>query len=87
MLYNSAPIHSGGYATRSHGLMLGLSKNRWIPKIISRLGYPNDLKTFDGMETKSFEVFDGLEYYRLLTEEEGYGQIPFGGVSRLIQFD
>ena len=76
MLHNSAPIHSGGYATRSHGLMLGLSKNRWIPKIISRLGYPNDLKTFDGMETKSFEVFDGLEYYRLLTEEEGYGQIP-----------
>lgn len=76
LLHNSAPFHSGGYATRSHGLMLGINKTAWNPRIISRLGYPNDLKNWKEKINHDHDLIENLNYFRLLTENEGYGNLP-----------
>ena len=76
VLHNSFPFHSGGYATRSHGLMRGLNSTKWNPSVISRLGYPNDLKNWNEEITNSHQIVDGINYFRMFTDDEGYGQIP-----------
>ncbi len=76
LLHNSAPFHSGGYATRSHGLMRGLNSTKWNPIVISRLGYPNDLKNWVEEVDDSHQVVDGINYFRMFTDDQGYGQIP-----------
>lgn len=42
ILHNSLPYHSGGYATRSHGVMTGIASQGYEVLAVSRIGYPFD---------------------------------------------
>lgn len=42
ILHNSLPFHSGGYATRSHGVMSGIASQGYEVCAVTRLGYPFD---------------------------------------------
>ena len=74
-LHNSLPYHSGGYATRSHGLAKGISNNHWHIQMCSRLGYPHDLSSHKNLspEQSSIDVVDQLNYHRLFTKINQYG--------------
>lgn len=74
-LHNSLPYHSGGYATRSHGLAKGIANNNWHIKICSRLGYPNDLSSHKdlNLNQSNIDVIDTLNYHRLFTNINQYG--------------
>ena len=48
MLHNSLPYESGGYATRSHGLLCGVRQNGWDIQAVTRLAYPLDLTKHHG---------------------------------------
>lgn len=74
-LHNSLPYHSGGYATRSHGLAKGVSNNHWHIQMCSRLGYPHDLSSHKNLspEQSSIDVVDQLNYHRLFTKINQYG--------------
>ncbi|MBP2017886.1 glycosyltransferase involved in cell wall biosynthesis/uncharacterized coiled-coil protein SlyX [Symbiobacterium terraclitae] len=42
VLHNSLPYNSGGYATRAHGILTGLTATEWDVTAVTRLGYPSD---------------------------------------------
>ncbi|MDR2015801.1 MAG: polysaccharide pyruvyl transferase family protein [Azoarcus sp.] len=68
VLHNSLPYSSGGYATRTHGVALGLQSNGWDVIALARPGYPLDQKpemSADALETSV--SIDGIQY--LFTEE------------------
>jgi glycosyltransferase involved in cell wall biosynthesis len=74
MLHNRLPYNSGGYATRSHGLLTGVSQFGWDMHGVSRLGYP-----WDKMPEKlSSEVdnIDDIYYHSLKNGEIGLGKLP-----------
>ncbi len=75
-LYNSLPVHSAGYATRAHGLMLELRNKGFDFSAMTRRGYPQDLSSFRHRPVCSVEHIDGISYYRLPTKTEGHGFIP-----------
>ena len=75
-LYNSLPVHSAGYATRAHGLMLELRKHGFDFSAMTRRGYPQDLRKFRDRDVCEVEYVDGIAYHRLPTETEGHGFIP-----------
>ncbi|NQZ25653.1 MAG: glycosyltransferase [Colwellia sp.] len=66
LLYNSLPVHSGGYATRSHGIITNLMQKKIEPYVMTRLGYPYDLNKFQSREKVAHETYDGITYHRLL---------------------
>jgi len=66
LLYNSLPVHSGGYATRSHGIISNLMGKGIVPHVMTRLGYPYDLNKFKDREVMIEEEYDGITYHRLL---------------------
>jgi len=69
LLGQSLPIRSGGYATRSHGLLTGLAGRGWDMYAATRLGFPFDLwwKADDPRTVAPVDVVDGISYHRLLT--------------------
>lgn len=75
LLYNSLPVHSGGYATRSHGIISNLMCKGISPYVMTRLGYPYDLNKFKNRELVDQEIYDGITYYRLV-EGDGLNFIP-----------
>ncbi|MDP7203826.1 MAG: hypothetical protein QGF72_06825, partial [Candidatus Poseidoniaceae archaeon] len=65
VLYNasqSLPHTSSGYATRTHGLMKGLSKLGRKMHVYLRHGYPLDRNDFKGTYENPIEMVDGIEY-------------------------
>lgn len=66
LLYNSLPVHSGGYATRSHGIISNLMSKGVLPHVMTRLGYPYDLNKFKSRDVVDKEEYDGITYHRLL---------------------
>ncbi|MBV7294238.1 glycosyltransferase family 4 protein [Corynebacterium sp. TAE3-ERU16] len=50
-LHNSLPYDSGGYATRSHGLLAALNRSGWDISGVTRYGYPYDRAGFDVQKT------------------------------------
>ena len=72
LLYNSLPYHSGGYATRAHGLMDGVNNSSdFEVKAVTRLAYPKDilkLKTDEGIP--NYEMVDDIGYFRLKTASQ-----------------
>jgi glycosyltransferase involved in cell wall biosynthesis len=84
VLSQSAPIQSGGYATRTHGLLVGLAKKGWDIRAITRLGFPYDRwKASDPRVVSEMDVVDGIPYHRLL--EEGVREYPQYPLSSYIQ--
>lgn len=74
LLHNRLPYNSGGYATRSHGLLTNVSEFGWNINGVSRLGYPWDKMP----EKKSMgkDIVDGISYHRLLKDNIGLGKLP-----------
>ncbi|MDX1468055.1 MAG: glycosyltransferase family 4 protein [Acidimicrobiia bacterium] len=69
LLHNSLPLNSGGYATRTHGLLKGLAAagRNVIP--ITRPGYPDPERSFEQDISKSSDVtVDDITYRRIIGE-------------------
>ena len=72
VLHNSLPYSSGGYATRAHGLALGLRTARIEVTCITRPGYPFDVKPeLKGTTLPSEHVVDGIRYVHLWEPKRG----------------
>lgn len=62
-LHNSLPYASGGYATRSHGLMRGMAAAGRRGVVLARPGFPSDTKSGTGApEGRSVRRIDGTTY-------------------------
>lgn len=67
VVHNSLPYSSGGYATRSHGVALGLREAGYEVIVLSRPGFPLDISaelTADGVAAS--DSIDGIAYVRTL---------------------
>lgn len=71
LLHNSLPHQSGGYATRSHGLLTALKSLGQDCIGVSRLGFPLDEKN-PPPAPAAIDTIDGLSYHRLLENDHGY---------------
>jgi glycosyltransferase involved in cell wall biosynthesis len=79
LLHNSAPYNSGGYATRSHGLMSGIRVNSWCINAVTRLGFPVDThERLIQSEIQLSETIEQIPYHRLLSKNEGRNDLPRG---------
>lgn len=68
LLHNALPHHSGGYATRTHGLLTELNRMGWDVDGVTRLGYPYDMpKMADVPDLPPREVVGEVDYHHLLT--------------------
>lgn len=66
LLHNSLPYSSGGYATRAHGVAIGLQKSGFEMICITRPGYPFDIPgDHIGKEIQSVTEVDGIKYHRV----------------------
>jgi glycosyltransferase involved in cell wall biosynthesis len=84
VLSQSAPIQSGGYATRTHGLLVGLARKGWDIRAVTRLGFPYDRwKTSDPRVVPEMDVVDDIPYHRVL--EDGVREYPQYPLSSYIQ--
>lgn len=62
----SLPHSSVGYATRSHGLALGIKANGWDVVPYTRPGFPWDSQMdSSGLDIPSPDEIDGIRYHRL----------------------
>ncbi len=65
VLHNSLPFSSGGYGTRSHGVAGGIQQAGYEVIILTRPGFPFDIKTdLDPATVPTEEVIDGIRYLR-----------------------
>jgi glycosyltransferase involved in cell wall biosynthesis len=77
MLHNSLPIDSGGYATRTHGLLRGISENGYRVTGVTRLGYPQDRGPKYANKTYAVSnVINGVGYHRNQSKVDGMGKQP-----------
>lgn len=68
LLHNALPYHSGGYATRTHGLLTELNRSGWDVHGVTRLGYPYDMpKMADLPDLPPHETVGEVPYHHLLT--------------------
>ena len=75
LLHNRLPYNSGGYATRSHGLLTSIDK-QWDVQGVSRLGFPQDRAGFDSEPFVSHHDIDGIRYHCLKADGNAFGEIP-----------
>jgi len=70
LLHNSLPFHSGGYATRAHGLMEGTNASQQFEmQGVSRLGYPKDILKLDSDDDiLEHQEIDNIMYHRLKSD-------------------
>lgn len=62
----SLPYTSVGYATRSHGLAVGIKNSGWDIRPYTRPGFPFDFKAeLQGQELPTADEIDGIVYRRL----------------------
>ncbi|HEX5967936.1 MAG TPA: glycosyltransferase family 4 protein, partial [Intrasporangium sp.] len=67
VLAQSLPLRSGGYATRSHGILTGLHDRGWDMEGVTRLGFPYDTWPSGGSRlVPATDTVDGIRYHRLL---------------------
>ena len=67
-LHNALPYHSGGYATRTHGLLTELNRNGWDVDGVTRLGYPYDMPGMaEAPDLPARELVGEVDYHHLLT--------------------
>lgn len=68
VLHNSLPYSSGGYATRGHGVAVGLREVGVDVECITRPGFPLDIKPeLVAAEVPAQDVIDGVSYSRTLS--------------------
>lgn len=66
LMHNSLPHASGGYATRSHGLLRGFVEAGWEVHAFTRPGFPED-RGVQGVAAS--DEIDGVVYHRLSVDE------------------
>ncbi|HEV7826925.1 MAG TPA: glycosyltransferase [Mycobacteriales bacterium] len=69
LLHNSLPWRSAGYATRTHGLLVGLRRAGWDVDGVTRLGFPHDQYTpaeAEALVVPDTDVVDEVPYRRLV---------------------
>lgn len=68
VLGQSLPLRSGGYATRSHGVLTSMAAHGWTMQAITKWGFPYDLwwEPDDPREVPSVDVVDSIPYHRNL---------------------
>ncbi len=79
VLAQSLPHMSGGYATRSHGILTGLQGLGWDVEAVTRLGFPYDRwSKEDPRQVADHDDVDGVRYHRVLAAQEPgpYPQYP-----------
>lgn len=79
VLAQSLPHRSGGYATRSHGIITGLKGLGWDMLATTRLGFPYDFWKAKGdwSTVEDRDVVDGVTYRRILEPgERDYSTTP-----------
>ncbi len=78
VLAQSLPHTSGGYATRSHGVLTGLDALGWDVEAVTRLGFPYDRwPKGDTRVVPEFDVVDQIRYSRVLEgDRRVYPQYP-----------
>lgn len=68
LLHNSLPYNSGGYATRSHGILTNINKHTdWEAIAVTRPGYPSDMQKSINQKLDKipdFEKVDDVKYIR-----------------------
>ncbi|WP_265521808.1 glycosyltransferase family 4 protein [Oerskovia flava] len=75
VLSQSLPIRSGGYATRTHGILSALASRGWDVAAITRRGFPYDKwPADDTREVPEVDTVGPIAYHRSL--EEGRRQYP-----------
>ena len=76
VLHNSLPYSSGGYATRAHGLALGLAAAGLDVVCLTRPGFPLDIKhDLDPAGVPPRDTVDGIDYHRLATPRRTDGPV------------
>lgn len=77
VLAQSLPHMSGGYATRTHGVLTGLVRQGWDVQAVTRLGFPYDRwAKGDTRTVPAYDDVDGVRYHRVLTGARTYPQYP-----------
>jgi len=77
VLSQSLPHRSGGYATRTHGVLTALRSRGWDVAAITRLGFPYFRWPQDDPRiVPSEDVVDGVPYMRALDDRRRYPQHP-----------
>ena len=67
VLHNTLPYSSGGYATRSHGVASGLHEAGWDVVVLSRPGFPLDIKPdLAEADVSPVDMIDHIPYVRTL---------------------
>lgn len=67
VLHNSLPYSSGGYGTRSHGVAGGLKQAGFDVVVLTRPGFPLDIKPdLDAADVPDSDTIDGIRYMRTL---------------------
>ena len=81
VLAQSLPHRSGGYATRSHGILSGLTDLGWSVHPVTRLGFPYDIwDPHDTRQVADSDTVDAVTYRRLLEPgERSYPTTPLAG--------
>ncbi|MDR1661115.1 MAG: glycosyltransferase [Azoarcus sp.] len=88
----SLPYTSVGYATRSHGLALGIKNAGWEIRPYSRPGFPHDFKLeLEGRSLPEEDEIDGIVYRRIFdsgrkkSSETEYMHASIGHYERIIR--
>jgi glycosyltransferase involved in cell wall biosynthesis len=69
VLAQSVPFTSGGYASRSHGILTGLAAGGLDMRAVTRLGFPLTWwRGTGGRQVTALDVVDGIPYHRLLVD-------------------
>lgn len=78
LLHNSLPYASGGYATRTHGILTSLRSLGIEPTALSRYGYPLDReRNGSELQVSPVDLIDDIPYQRLMAEsDKGFGRTP-----------
>ncbi|KQY55522.1 glycosyltransferase family 4 protein [Nocardioides sp. Root140] len=77
VLAQSLPHLSGGYATRTHGILTGLVADGWSVEAVTRPGFPYDRwSKHDTRVVPPVDEIDGIRYHRVLTDARVYRQYP-----------
>lgn len=82
LMHNSLPHASGGYATRSHGLLRGFVEAGWRVHAFTRPGFPGDRGA--DSHAASDEI-DGVVYHRLDVDQAVDGPDQAGYVAAYAQ--
>ncbi|GAA5159977.1 glycosyltransferase family 4 protein [Ornithinimicrobium tianjinense] len=76
VLSQSMPHTSGGYATRTHGILTGLAARGRHIEAVTRLGFPYDRWSGSTRTVPESDLVDGIRYHRLLDQRRRYPQHP-----------